>query len=367
MSLRLLRTSGSRRYTGSDVIMVDENPDVILYDHVSYPLTDYLRLMEYVSYGVIVTSGNIEGTKIRIIGEINPHLKNTKVIDYRERSIGIPLFYHYPVIRSSYAIIPRDVFTSGHRIMPSLTDPTPSIMIHQSYETLVLPSSFPTTSWIDHHPDYSYRYYTPRDCQRILDTHFPPRVGKAYRDLYPGAFKCDLWRVCQLYLTGGLYSDIKQQCVASLTPLMKQYDLILVIDRIPCTIYNAVMVAPAGHPFLSRLIDRIVDNIERRVLPSRANLNLDLTGPMVVYEVFCDYFHHPPDQPLQPGSHDGYYLLSHCYNHPHPSIITDGITTYVNTRPAVDHITDEICYRSSGQLHYGELCATNRIYESSIL
>ena len=47
----------------------------------------------------------------------------------------------------------------------------------------------------------------------FIKSHFSKRVLYAYDKLIPGAFKADLWRYCIIYINGGIYIDIKYECL----------------------------------------------------------------------------------------------------------------------------------------------------------
>lgn len=51
-------------------------------------------------------------------------------------------------------------------------------------------------------------FYTDKDIENFLSTHFPPEVRQAYDALLPGSFKADLFRYCVLLIYGGVYADI---------------------------------------------------------------------------------------------------------------------------------------------------------------
>ena len=46
-------------------------------------------------------------------------------------------------------------------------------------------------------------------CRDFIAKHFSEEVVYTFDKLKPGAYKADLWRYCVMYITGGIYLDIK--------------------------------------------------------------------------------------------------------------------------------------------------------------
>jgi len=115
-------------------------------------------------------------------------------------------------------------------------------------------------------PEFQFHLYDDDACREFIINHFPEEVIQAYDGLIPGAYKADLWRLCVLYIHGGIYMDIKLQCIGS----FKLYDIVdkehYVLDRPKDTlhIYNALMVCKPENPFLRTAIYQIVQNVKRK-------------------------------------------------------------------------------------------------------
>ena len=48
-------------------------------------------------------------------------------------------------------------------------------------------------------------------CREFIKVNFNPLVLKAYDTLIPTAYKADLFRLCVLYINGGIYGDLTQE------------------------------------------------------------------------------------------------------------------------------------------------------------
>lgn len=144
--------------------------------------------------------------------------------------------------------------------------------IFQTWNTLTIPPKMQQSvnKLKFDHPEFAYYLYDDAMCRAFIKTHFDKKVVDAFDTLRPGAYKADLWRYCILYIKGGIYLDIKYECVAgfSLNQLLdREY---FVLDRPgwwkkgEIGIYNGVMVCVANNPILRLAIDKIVENVENR-------------------------------------------------------------------------------------------------------
>ena len=61
----------------------------------------------------------------------------------------------------------------------------------------------------EQNPEFEHYLYDDDDCRNFISKHFDEEVVEAFDLLIPGAYKSDLWRYCILYVTGGIYLDIK--------------------------------------------------------------------------------------------------------------------------------------------------------------
>jgi mannosyltransferase OCH1-like enzyme len=115
-------------------------------------------------------------------------------------------------------------------------------------------------------PEFQFHLYDDTACSDFIKNHFPPEVLEAYDGLIPGAYKADLWRLCILYINGGIYMDIKLECIGG----FRLYEVVdkehYVLDRPKDTlhIYNAFMVSKAVSPFLKAGIYKIVQNVKQK-------------------------------------------------------------------------------------------------------
>jgi mannosyltransferase OCH1-like enzyme len=66
---------------------------------------------------------------------------------------------------------------------------------------------------VDSHPGFNCNIYDNVSAYDFIINHFDSDVGDAFLKLKPYSYKSDLFRFCYIYVTGGIYVDIKYQCV----------------------------------------------------------------------------------------------------------------------------------------------------------
>jgi len=139
--------------------------------------------------------------------------------------------------------------------------------------------------------DMNVRFYDMNECREFLATHFPPAILNAYDTLKPIAYKADLWRLCILYMYGGIYLDIKLRPVDYFTfssLLTREY---WVSDgefrdhnnNTLNSIYNALIVSKANNPALLKAILTIVFHVSRRY---SGYTPYDITGPQMLSYIY---------------------------------------------------------------------------------
>jgi mannosyltransferase OCH1-like enzyme len=134
-------------------------------------------------------------------------------------------------------------------------------------------------------PRFTHHLYDDNDCREFIQTHFKPDVLDAYDRLIPGAYKADLWRLCILFINGGIYMDIKFCCVNGFKLIELTESEHFVKDRPHNSIYNALMVCKKGNVFLYKSIRQIVENVKNKYY---GETPLSPTGPKMLGAVMIN-------------------------------------------------------------------------------
>ena len=129
-------------------------------------------------------------------------------------------------------------------------------------------------------PRFTHHLFDDNDCREFIKNNFDSEVLNAYDTIIPGAYKADLWRLCVLYIHGGIYMDIKLNCINGFKLIELTEKNHYVKDRVPpLSIYNALMVCQKNSPFLIKAINQIVRNVKTRFY---GNHPLEPTGPSLL-------------------------------------------------------------------------------------
>lgn len=144
-------------------------------------------------------------------------------------------------------------------------------------------------------PEYEYHFYDDERIQAFLKEEFPPEYIKSYNRLTIGAAKADFFRYAILYKKGGIYLDIDSGLIKPLREFILEDDSALVTDEIPPTYYvQWGLVYEAGHPFLQRTLENVLDNIKKNPYPHNVHKT---TGPTVYTDSIKECLQENPDIP----------------------------------------------------------------------
>jgi mannosyltransferase OCH1-like enzyme len=179
------------------------------------------------------------------------------------------------IINNKFEIIPRQIYTHWH------TKNLPPLM---SANLDKLKSD---------NPEFTVTLFDNQDCINFINTHFPINVINAYNNIIPEAYKSDLWRYCVLYINGGIYVDIKYECINNFRFITLCNNEYFVLDRPNFFenyfgIYNALLISSPKSNFLLEVIQRIADNSKNHFYGYNV---LHPTGPALLGEHFEKYYH----------------------------------------------------------------------------
>lgn len=64
------------------------------------------------------------------------------------------------------------------------------------------------TRWQELNPEYTIDFSTDAECISFLEKAFHRNIAELFKYIPRGMYKADLWRLCKLYIHGGVYADI---------------------------------------------------------------------------------------------------------------------------------------------------------------
>jgi mannosyltransferase OCH1-like enzyme len=137
-------------------------------------------------------------------------------------------------------------------------------------------------------PELEYFLFDENECINFITTHFDEEVVDAYNKLIPAAYKADLWRYCVMYIHGGVYLDIKYQCVDGFKfiDIMDREHFVLDTDSGKSGIYgiyNALIISKPGNPIFLDCIKNIVRNTQTNYYGFNTSCP---TGPVLLGKLY---------------------------------------------------------------------------------
>jgi mannosyltransferase OCH1-like enzyme len=138
-------------------------------------------------------------------------------------------------------------------------------------------------------PEFNIQLYDDNDCREFIKNNFLEDILIAFDTLKPGAYKADLWRLCILYINGGIYIDIKLNCINNFKFIALTEKEHFVIDTPDhwkegeIGLWNGLMVAKPKNILLLRCINKISKNVKNK------NYDFNLlypTGPGLLGEEY---------------------------------------------------------------------------------
>jgi mannosyltransferase OCH1-like enzyme len=190
--------------------------------------------------------------------------------------------------KNKYKINKAKIYNRPYIIFKENYDSVIPLDIYQTWSTKNLPPKMNERVELlkRQNPRFRHHLYDDNDCREFIKNNFQSDVLWAYDSLIPGAYKADLWRLCILFINGGIYMDIKFCCVNGFRLIELTENEHFVKDRPFASIYNALMVCKKGNLFLFRSIRRIVQNVKNNFYGSGA---LSPTGPKMLGFVILYY------------------------------------------------------------------------------
>jgi NTP pyrophosphatase (non-canonical NTP hydrolase) len=139
-------------------------------------------------------------------------------------------------------------------------------------------------SWIANCPEFVHRLFDDATASELIRQNFGERHLNAYLSCRLPAMRSDLFRLCVLYLYGGVYVDADQSCRASIYSLYQSCGrgclfVRLFLPLAMIFIPNGFMIVKrAMDPLLGKALDVAVENIEKRI----SNNVYEITGPGII-------------------------------------------------------------------------------------
>ncbi|WEK19945.1 MAG: glycosyltransferase [Candidatus Pedobacter colombiensis] len=172
-------------------------------------------------------------------------------------------------------------------------------VIYQTFKTNKLPLiNRLSVKWLKlRNKDYSYEFYDDERIIRFLKEEYEPEVLQAYNQLNIGAAKADFFRYAILYKKGGVYLDIDAYVPGHLDAFIKPEDVAIISkEKFPNIFVQWALIFEAGHPFLKRTLEVIINNIKENSYPNSVHW---MTGPTAYSKAILECIAENPNIPYR--------------------------------------------------------------------
>jgi hypothetical protein len=169
-------------------------------------------------------------------------------------------------VAHTWTVTPPAYTRDPNRVVPRI--------VHQTWFEDLAQDRYPNMSRMVQsfrNSGWEYKFYNDDDAVNFLSTHFPPEVREAYEALRPGAFKADLFRYCVLLIHGGLYADVDIMLESALDAAIGPDVGFMVPTDEPgmatnhrMCLWNGMIAAAPGHPYLAKAIETVVNQVRNR-------------------------------------------------------------------------------------------------------
>jgi hypothetical protein len=119
------------------------------------------------------------------------------------------------------------------------------------YMTYKKPIPFVLDRWKALNPDYRIDFSLDADCIMFLTRYFGPYFADLFVQIPRGMYKADLWRLCKLYISGGVYADVDLVPYVSIDSLLNgsTFQTCMALDN--ASVFQAFMiVTKPRHPLV---------------------------------------------------------------------------------------------------------------------
>jgi len=111
--------------------------------------------------------------------------------------------------------------------------------IYTTYHSVLPPTVL--NRWRELNTDYTIDFSLDVECSEFIDAQFNRTISNLFLSIRRGMYKADLWRLCKLYVNGGVYADVDLVPLRSLSQITASAPA----PAPPATFYSCLSMVPA--------------------------------------------------------------------------------------------------------------------------
>lgn len=136
--------------------------------------------------------------------------------------------------------------------------------IYLTYKTREIPD-YIIALWKKINPEYNIKLYDNNDCIDFLQKEFGQKHVDIFNYIKDGPIKSDFWRVCVLYINGGVYCDIDIEPLVPIRYFLEKDVKFLSCISITKNLLNPhIIITYAKNPILKQCIDKYVEYYDNK-------------------------------------------------------------------------------------------------------
>lgn len=151
-------------------------------------------------------------------------------------------------------------------------------IIWQTYKTEYPPeqSRESIKTWLTLNSEYEWCYMDDRVCDSFIKDNFSDEFYQMYCALPLGVMRADVWRVCVVYIYGGVYSDVDTRCLKPIKQWIRpEHELVICVETEWGALVNFTFAAKPKHPALYSVLETFLNHYN-----SPRYLNTDFGSPV---------------------------------------------------------------------------------------
>ncbi|MFV0344710.1 MAG: glycosyltransferase family 32 protein [Bacteroidales bacterium] len=169
-------------------------------------------------------------------------------------------------------------------------------VIYQTFKTSKLPLIFRwhISRLKKRNPNYKYEFYDDKRMNDFIRDCFGREYFALFQCLNIGAAKADFFRYAILYKKGGVYLDVDSRILKKIDSFISSKDSAVISYETKDERFfiQYALFFEAGHPFLKRTLEIIVDNLKNNRFPHDTH---QMTGPTAFTKAVRECLEENPD------------------------------------------------------------------------
>lgn len=153
-------------------------------------------------------------------------------------------------------------------------------VIHMTNKTSLFPSNI-IKMWKQLNPEYTFTFSNNEDCYKFIEKNFNKEYAEIFNKIEYGPNKADFWRLCKLYVEGGVYVDIDIVPYAPINYIIKDSTFCSCLSILGNSVFQAFLSATPKNILIKECIQSFVVNADKmNIFKNTNNHNVQPTFDM---------------------------------------------------------------------------------------